>query len=511
MKPDNKHARHAVEFINNLTLVGDYSGQPLKLRPWQERIIRQIFGTRDKEGRLQYRKVMLYIPRGNTKTTISAAILLYSLLGLPRNGQQILSAAASREQAGKIFDTARQMVEQDPYLSRLVEIVPSQKRIVVPHKYSYYAALSAEARTKLGDAPNIVLFDEFQAQPNRKLHDAVTSAFGKRTDYLLIYMMTAGDDPHSIAYEEIQYAKKVAAGIIPDPHYLPILYYANDEDAWDDETVWHRCNPGLSDGIVNIDFLRAECEQAKHIPARRAAFEQFYLNRWVSRSNAWIPDGKWMLNAAPPECHPDTQYFGGLDSASVQDTTALLLYGKNPSGKFDVVPFFWVSEERVRNRTTSDFDYPAWVRASYLRTTPGDATDQEYVVRDILEICKKYEVVKIGVDRYGIQQWLGPKLLGEGLNVGGVGQGYASMSEPLKTLERQILNGLLCHGGHPVLRWHVSNAQLVSDAAGNYKVDKGSSVEKVDGVVALAMAVFCAGTLATETQSVYNRRGIVYV
>ena len=134
-----------------------------------------------------------------------------------------------------------------------------------------------------------------------------------------------------------------------------------------------------------------------------------------------------------------------------------------------------VAEERVKHRSTADFNYSTWVRQGHLRTTPGSATDQEFVLHAILDICEHYNVTKIGVDRWGMQGYFGPKLMEEGLNVGGVGQSFAHISEPLKTIERQVLNAQLCHGGHPVLRWQVSNCQLVKDASDNFRICKRSS------------------------------------
>jgi len=491
MRPNNKYARHAVEFINNLTLVGDHSNEKMKLVPFQEQIIRKLFGTRDKDGKFQYNKCLLYIPRGNAKSTLACQILIYSLLGLPRHGQQILSCGMSTDQAAIVFEYAKQIIEQDPYLLSLVDIIPSKKRIVVPHKHSLYAAVANDPKRKLGYAPSIVTFDELQSQENRKLFDAITTSFGKRKNWLLVMMMTAGEERNSLAYEELSYARKVQAGIIDDPHYLPILFEADESEDWTSEETWRKCNPGLEYGFPDLDFLRQECEQAKHIPARESIFKKRYLNLWQSKSNAWLSDNDWMECAEPPLLDPETKYVAGLDAAAVEDTFAFVLYGKTPDGNFNVIPFFWVAEDRVAKRSTKDFNYPEWVRKGFLRTTPGAVTDQEFVLHQILDICDEYKITKIGVDRWGMMGYFGPKLLEHGIDVGQVGQSYQHMSEPLKTIERQVLAGKLRHGGHPVLRWQVSNCQLVTDASDNYRICKRSSKEKVDSCQALATAVYC--------------------
>ena len=508
--PRNKYADHAVNFISNLTLVGDYSGLPFKLIPEHEVIIRKIFGTRDKQGRLQYRKVLLYIPRKNSKTTLATAILLYSLLGLGRKGQQILSCAADREQAAIVYRTAEQMIEQDEYLQQFVELVPSQKRIVVPQTHSFYVSLSGEHKGKLGYSPSVVIFDELEEQPNRNLWTKVTSAFGGRTDYLLIAIMTAGDNKESVAWEELDYAQKVQAGIIDDPRYLPILYHANEEDDWADEKVWEKCNPLWTE--EKLEFLRSEYKQAKEIPARKATFCQYYLNLWQNKSSALIADEDWQKNNDPPLKLPTTEYVAGLDFASVEDTTCLCLFGKNPDDTYDVIPFFWVSEERAKERTTADFNYPLWVQQGYLKTIPGQITDPEQVLPDILKITEEYKIKLIGADRWGLQNWLGPRLIEHGIPVVGIAQNYSQMSEPLKTMLRLALAGKLRTGGNPVLRWHVSNAKVLKDNNENYRIVKTTSVEKVDGIVALNMAVVVSETPDQIAKpSIYETQGITWI
>lgn len=505
--PRNAQADHAVDFLNNLTLTEDYLGQPFHLRPFQERIIRNLFGRLDPEGRRIVNKVLLLLPRKCGKTYLAAAIVIYFLLGLPDCGQQILSAANSREQAARLFETARQILEADPYLHSLVEIIPSTKRIVVPHKASFYVALSSEGKNALSWNPSVVIVDEFQefnTDRSKRLYHNLVTGRGARKNPLTIHIMTGGHDRNSLGYEEMEYAKKVEQGIIKNPHYLPILYYAKEEDDWTSEAVWRRVCPALGD-YVSLDFFRQECELAKQLPSREAVFRQFYLNQFVRSSDKqWVADEAWMRNTTAPLADATkVRYTAGLDIASVEDTSALVLYGKRPDGKFDVIPHYWIADDQKTKRKGNDFNYPAWVSAGLIRTTPGEAQDQEAILHDSLEILHRYGVSHIAVDRWGAH-WMANKLLDAGLKVEYFGQGYQSQTEPIKKLQRQILAGLLAHGGHEVMRWNISNCRVEIDRTESYRLSKDKSREKVDGANALISA--CGIYQEQQSRSVYDER-----
>jgi phage terminase large subunit-like protein len=512
--PRNKDADHAVAFISNLTLTGDYSGRPFRLRQWQARIIREIFGRKNKHGHRQYQRALLLLPRKHGKTELAAAILIYCLLGLPQSGQQIVSAATSRKQAALIFERAEQMIRADAFLSQLCEIVPSRNRIVVPHKHSFYQALAAESTrsSNLGLNPSVLLFDEISEVTDRKFYDKLTTSFGARKEPLTVMIGTGGGDKSSIGYEQFEYAKRVQQGVIEDPQFFPCLYYANDDDDWGDERVWRRVMPALGD-FVELDYIRTEYRQAKELPQREAAFRAYFLNQFPDEFSTWIPDEVWQRNDAPPLKQPETIYTAGLDMASVKDTNALTLYGRNDDGTFDVIPFIWCCDSQINARKGSQFNYPGWVQQGYIRRTEGESTDHQQLHDDILEICSQYNVRMIFADAYGAQHWLAPKLAAAGLPLQYCHQTTRYLSEPLKELERQALAGDLRHGRNPVLRWHLSNCSMRADANGNYLVNKSKSLDQTDGIQALAMAIAAWQALhaTNDTRSIYEDRGLVFV
>ncbi len=509
--PRNAQAQHAVDFISNLTLVGDYSGQPFVLRRFQEQIVRRLFGTLNRQGRRAITKSCWLLPRKCAKSTLAAAVLLYALFTFPP-GQQIYSVARDREQSSEIFKIAAQMVRQDEWLSSQCEVHDSTRRITIPSRHSFYAALSREHKgNKLGKNPSVILFDEFQ-ELDDKMHAAMITAMGSRAEPLVIYLGTAGERKEGIGWEITEYAKRVQAGIVEDETFLPCLWFADEADDWASEAIWKKCIPALGD-FVSLDFIKNECEQAKHLPRLEADFKRFYLNIWQSPSHSWIKDADVMANALPQLHSP--WHVAALDVASVNDTSSLVLFGENDDGTYDVKPYIWVCERQVRERSTAEAAYPLWQRQGHLRVTRGEAQDQQAIFPEILQICRQYHVKILGCDQWGMQ-WLGPKLIDEDINLVAVGQGMREISEPLKHLERLILHKRLRLGSpiSPVLRWMFSNARVVKDHSENIRLDKRGA-ERMDAVQALAMCCalwhFDDEDGWADNRSVYEERGIIVV
>jgi len=510
--PKNKSANHSVNFINCLSHTGDYSGQPFQLRRWQESIIRQIFGTL-KDGKRKYRRVFLFLPRGNGKTELCAAIALYCLITFPP-GQQIFSCGSDREQAARIFDAARQMVENDGTLSSVCTIVPSQKRIVVESKHSFYCALSSDARRKHGLAPSVVLFDEMHTQPNADLHDAMQTGLAKRTNPLFIGITTAGVyDQNHIAWQEFDYARRVSEGEITNDRYLPILYYSDPEtDDWSDEKVWMHCNPALGD-FLNIDEIREEFKIAKDLPSRENAFRQYHLNQWCQQATRWMPMDLWDQCdiAVDPDELIGAECWGGLDLAPVRDLSALCLLFK-VGDAFKVLPFVWCCSDDIETRSRRDkAPYQQWAKAGFLSTTFGSSTDFDQIRADIVELSQKYRIKTIAADQahvYRLCQQLSEQ---DGISVEWMRQGFLSLGPPTARLEKLIIDKALHHGGHPALRWCAGNVCVETDAAGNIKCSKKKSTERIDVVANLVNVIGVMMSQPEDETSVYEDGGVLWM
>lgn len=496
----NTRADHAIRFISNLTHTKDkWAGEAFDLRPWQQTIVRELFGRmrEDDPSRRAYRTCYIEVPRKNGKSELAAALALYALIGDGVQGAEVYSAAADREQAALVFNVAAQMVRNDPVLSRRLKIIDSQKRIVDHKTGSFYRAISAEAYSKHGFNASMLIYDELHAAPNRELWDVLTTSMGARNEPLVVAITTAGYDRHSICWEQHDYARKILEGLVVDPSFYPVLFGAADDADWTNEDVWRGCNPALED-FRDIDEMRSLAHRAKEIPALQNTFRRLYLNQWTEQSSRWIDMTAW--DAGFVEGDPDWRELrdrmkgkrccGGLDLSTRVDLTALALVFNDDDDGMTVVPFFWVPTEGARKRSQTDrVPYEQWIRDGLITPTEGSVVDQTFIRRDINRIAKDYRLQELAFDSWNAGKLVIELKEEDGINVSELRQGFRSMSDPTKHLGSLVVGRKLRHGGHPVLRWMASNMVIRQDANENLAPDKSKVTERIDGIVALIMAI----------------------
>lgn len=525
---DERRAEAAVRFFERLLVhtKGAFAGQPFLLEPWQrEDIIRPLFGTVNADGSRQYRRAYVEIPRKNGKSTLAAGIALYLLFADAEPGAEVYGAACDRDQASIVFNVAAEMVRRSPLLAQRCKVVDSTKRIVVGS--SFYRAIPADAGGSHGFNASGIIFDELHAQPNRELWDVLNTSTGARRQPLLFQITTAGYDRNSICYEQHDYAAKVAAGVIDDPTFFAYVRSAGEDADWTAPAVWAQANPGI--GVtVRADYLRDECRRAQETPAYENTFRRLHLNQWTRQETRWLPLERWdrCAGAVDPEALRGRACYAGLDLASTTDIAALVLVfprevevaaAQGAGGEltpllqmaYDVVPFFWIPEDAMRERSRRDrVPYDVWVRQGLIEATPGNVIDYRAIMTRFDALAQMYDIREIGFDRWGSTQLI-TDMQEAGLTVVPIGQGFSSMSAPTKELLNLVLAGRVQHGGHPVLRWMADNMVVRTDPAGNIKPDKGKSTEKIDGMVALVMGLDRATRNQGNGASVYDNRGLV--
>jgi phage terminase large subunit-like protein len=475
---------------------GEWAGRPFELDTWQrEQIIRPLFGWKRKDGTRRYRTVYVEVPRKNGKSNLSAGIALILLFTDREPGAEVYSCAADRDQAAIVFDLAKQMVESSPDLASISEIY--RRSIVVPRTGSTYQVLSADAHTKHGKNASGVIFDELHAQPNRELWDVLTTSTGARRQPITVAITTAGFDRQSICWEIHEYARRVKEGIVEDDSFLPVIYGAAEDADWTDETIWRSVNPGL--GVsVKLDYLRQEAKRAAETPSYQNTFRRLHLNQWTQQNSRFIDLALWnACNAAPDVAKLQGRYASaGLDLSSTTDLSALVLVfppaKDDPGaerGPIDVLAWFWMPEENVAKRSKKDgVPYDLWVRNRLIEATPGNIIDYDVIRKRINEIQGRFYLQEIAIDRWNATQ-LATQLQSDGFTIVPFGQGYRDMSAPTKDLEALIIAKRIRHGGNPVLRWMADNVSVKQDPAGNLKPDKAKSNGRIDGIVALIMAL----------------------
>ena len=517
-KYDKEKADRAVAFIQCLKHTkGQWAGRPFNLMPWQEQIVRDVFGIVKPSGYRQFNTAYVELGKKNGKSELAAAVALLLTCGDFEERAEVYGCAADRQQASIVFEVAADMVRMCPALNRRVKILASTKRLIFLPTNSFYQVLSAEAYSKQGFNIHRVVFDEHHTQPNRKLFDVMTKGSGDaRTQPLYFLITTAGTDTHSICYETHQKAKDILEGRKVDKTFYPVIYGADDNDDWTDPKVWKKANPSLGETIT-MEKVRAAFESARQNPGEENAFRQLRLNQWVKQAVRWMPMEKW--NACSFDVNPEELEgrvcYGGLDLSSTTDITAFVLVFPpvdDEDDKYYIMPFFWIPEDNLILRVNRDHvPYDIWQRQGYLETTEGNVVHYGYIEKFIEKLGEKYNIREIAFDRWGAVQMV-QNLEGMGFTVVPFGQGFKDMSPPTKELMKLTLEKRLAHGGHPVLSWMMDNIFIRRDPAGNIKPDKEKSTEKIDGAVATIMALDRAIRCGNDTsESVYDQRGILLI
>lgn len=516
-KYKKEYADYAVNFIECLSHTkGKWYGKPFELIDWQEKIIRDIFGTIKENGYRQFNTAYIEIPKKMGKSELAAAVALLLTCGDFEERAEVYGCAADRGQASIVFEVAADMVRMCPALNKRVKILASQKRIIYLPTNSFYQVLSAEAYSKHGFNIHGVVFDELHTQPNRKLFDVMTKGSGDaRTQPLYFLITTAGNDTNSIGYETHQKAVDILEGRKVDPSFYPVIYGAKEDDDWTDPKVWKKANPSL--GItVSMDKVKQAYESARQNPTEENAFRQLRLNQWVKQAIRWMPMEKWDLCSFEVDLEDlkGRVCYGGLDLSSTTDLTSFVLVfpPTEYDEKYYVLPYFWIPEETIDIRVNKDHvPYDLWEKQNLIQTTEGNVVHYGFIEKFIEKLGEEFNIREIAFDRWGAVQMV-QNLEGMGFTVVPFGQGFKDMSPPTKELMKLVLEKKLAHGGHPVLRWNMDNIFIRRDPAGNIKADKEKSSEKIDGAIATIMALDRAirnGNINEE--SVYDSRGLLFI
>ena len=403
------------------------------------------------------------------------------------------------------------MVKSSPALRK--EIRSFKDNLHIPDTASKYEPLGADADSMDGLNVHGAIIDEVHAHKDRRVWDVLETATGSRRQPLMFAITTAGYDRQSLCFGQHEYTEKILSGIIKDDSFFGIIFTLDEGDDWQDENVWVKSNPNL--GVSKkIDDMQRLAKQAKEIPSKLFAFLRLHLNIWTQSETKWVPLEHWQAcgRAVDATGLRGRTCYGGLDLSSTSDITALLLvFPPQADGDdFQVLCHFWIPEEAMIERSRRDrVPYDAWVRQGYIMATPGNVIDYDFVLSQIDDDMQAYDLQEVAFDRWGAT-----KIAQDLIELGGeefmvqFGQGFASMSPPMKELEKLILSHQIAHGNNPVLNWMADNLVSRQDPAGNIKPDKEKSIEKIDGMVALIMGLDRA-IRHQDNGSIYETRGVL--
>jgi phage terminase large subunit-like protein len=506
------HGEAAITFLRKLKHPkSSLPGCAFQLDPWQERIVRRIYGPRHEDGRRKTRTVAMMLPRGNRKTALGAALGLLHTIG-PENkpGAQNMVAAVDRKQARIAYEEAYSIIEATVEHSsrKRLELTDSDNHIGNRKTGANFRAMSSDGRVAHGYTPSFALLDEIHAWSKGDLYEAIKSGLIKTPNSLLMVISTAGRGQNNLGWEFFDYARKIQRGEIDNPSWLPILFETPRDADWQDEAVWHQANPGLKYGYPDIVGLREYAREAREKPRERASFQQLSLNIWLDGSLDPFVDmlvydegAQFQIDLEDLEGKP---CWLGVDLSSTNDLTAVVAcWGDSESG-YVVHPWFFCPADNLQQRTDRDkVPYSQWADDEYLIPTPGNVVDYRYVEDFIRELCARFDVREIAFDPHMARNTLN-NLIEDGLPAVEFRQGWVTMAPAVKELERAIISRRFRHGGHPILRWNFENIVTHEDQAGNKSFHKGKSRDKIDGAVAAAMAVARCAAGGASSKSSYE-------
>lgn len=484
-----------VAFLESLPITsGALAGETLTVRPWQRDFLEAVY-REDANGVRRVRTAVLSMARKNGKSGLAAGLALCHLAG-PEAEQrgQVFSAANDRAQAAILYNEMAAIIERVPWLQERLSLRRHAKEIEdLGGTGSVYTALSADVPGKHGLSPSFVVYDELGQTTSRDLFDALDTAMGARAEPLMLVISTQAADDIAPMSELVDYGLRVGWGEIEDPSFHLTLYAAPEgSDPWT-EDAWRAANPALGD-FRSLDDVARQAAQARRIPTKEAAFRNLILNQRVSAETRFLPASEWRACGEPVdiEALAGRTCWAGLDLAATRDLSALVLVFPRDDGGVDVMARFWLPSVNLADRAEQDrVPYLVWRDQDFLDTTPGAVTDPRFIAAAVADLRSRYQLQALAYDRWRIE---GFKLAlqdegVEDLELIPHGQGFRDMAPAVDALERAVAERRLRHGNHPVLTWCVSNAVAVRDPAGNAKLDKSRSTGRIDGAVALAMAL----------------------
>lgn len=504
-------ADRVIAFIESLPITKGFgAGETVQLLPFQREWIEAVYAT-DADGKRFVRTGLMSVARGQGKTVLAALLTLCHLCGPEAEARgECYSAAATKEQAGLIFGEMEAVIFAVPWLAARLNVQRFHKVIEDLETGSRYRALASDGKAVHGTASSFVVCDELAQWKKRELFDVLRTSMGKRAEPLLLVIGTQSPHPENLMSELVDYSHRIDGGEIEDATFHGAVYaVADDADPFDPDN-WPLANPAI-DVFVSRDQLANEAERAQRMPTFAPAFMNLHMNMRVDAEPKVINAEEWKLCGGEVDAKAlrGRPCYGGLDLASVRDLAAFVLYFPEDGGA--VLPWFWTPKTGLAAKEEQDHvPYRTWASQGFLETTPGKAIDKTFIAAHLGKIAGEFDVRGVAFNRQFMKD-LQVILDNEGITLPLVewGQGFVSMAPAVNAFETAMLEGKLRHGMHPVLRWNAFNAVFETDAAGNRKLSKSRSIDRIDGLQALVQA--CGLAAKDEGPAVYKGSGLLWV
>jgi phage terminase large subunit-like protein len=466
---------------------GKLAGTPYYLSDWETFILVNLFGFKNKSGKRRFRTAYIEVARKNSKSTFCSGIGLYMTAFDSEGGAEVYSAATTRDQARIVFGDARTMIQKSPPLKKVFGV----HKLNIHHlkSASKFEPLSADAGTLDGLNIHCAILDEVHAHKTRDVWDVVETATGAREQPLLLAITTAGSNKLGVGYEQREYVTKILNRVAVDDTYFGIIYTLDEDDDPFDETTWIKANPNLGRS-KKLDDMQRLAKKAREMPAALNNFLTKHLNIWVNAAVAWLDMLKWdkLEERAHIEHLKTLPCYIGMDLANKLDVAAVVAaFDDGPITHF--ICKFYLPENQIYNKSRNIGNlYDTWSKQGYLTLTDGDIIDHEVIGDDVRQMLTDFNVHAVGYDPWGSTQ-LAIRLSEDGAPMAEIPQTVKNLSEAMKEVEAKTVNGSLHKEKNPVMDWMASNIVVKLDKNENYFPNKEHPDNKIDGMVALFMAV----------------------
>ncbi len=486
----------------------------ITLEPWQSFGLATPFGWQHRETKLRrFRTAYGEVPRKNAKSTIAAGVGLYALADDDEEGAEVYSAAVNRDQAKIVHGIARKMTSKSPAFRRHFGVDVLANNIHILDTGSSFEPLHSESSSLEGKSPHFAIIDELHAHKTRDVYDVIETGTGARDQSMMWIITTAGSNRAGICYELRHYLKEILEGRATDETFFGIIYTIDDDDDWTDPKIWAKANPNLGVSIYPADIERL-CRKAMQLPSAQNNFLTKRLNVWVNADSAWMDMRAWDRCGDPSLTMEDftgEPCVDAFDLASKIDIASRArLFRRIIDGKIHYYAFVahYLPEDTIHDSANSQ--YEGWEIEGRLIETPGNVNDYDRMQDDLEDDAKIYQITEVAFDPFQAMQFSN-QLKAKGFEMVEVKATVLNFSEPMKELEALVIAGRFHHDGCPVLTWMISNVVSHLDKKDNIYPNKERPENKIDGVVALLMAL--ARLLSEEYSgpSVYESRGLIAV
>lgn len=525
---DKQLAYNCIKFASQIkhTSAG-FGGINFQFQKWQIESIVDLFGTKhnigDFKGLRRYQRALFFMPKKNGKTEFGALLHLIMFFCFDEKSKEQYCIGKTLDQSKLVHKAFTTMIKQEDELYEQVHITKQPPRVTKEDGAftDVFEALASDADNQEGKNVSFFTNDEPHTHPNKEVYQIVTDGMAGRNEPLEVNISTAGYNMQGYFYLDIYlYAKKVSQGIINDETFYCKMFELDEEDMkddnfWKNEELWKKANPNL--GISpTYSYMRNKIILADQSEQSLIAFKTKHLNVWCDKADIWIKSSVWNNNQSKigftklKELR-GRRCYGGLDLSTRVDITALILIFEDLRGGYDLIPYFWIPKDNMLERVRKDkVPYLDWVKKGLINVTSGNVVDYNVIEDKIKRLCKFFNVQMVGYDPFNSSDLVRRLTQDEVVEMIQLRQGY-TLSSANKQIEVLALQGKLNHDKHEVLGWMCSNVVLDIDKNDNYKLDKKMSIEKIDGMVALSMALTLAIKDIEEKpeENIYDNRGLI--